>query len=225
MPAPTIGKYEGSTLTIRVLIADDFELLREGIVAALESHSEIEVVGQAEDGLEAVERARELRPDVLMLDLRMSGHGGMEALDHCRVEIPELKVLVLTANENPNNLRSAIAAGAAGYLTKQTTGEQLCEAVLTVHDGGLVLAPSLANSLIPDDAAQSDVQRIQPLPFTARQRAIVRLLSTGLTDAEIAEALFISTRTVQYEVSEVKEKAGLTRRSEIARWAVINSLG
>ena len=208
----------------RVLIADDFELLREGIEAALESHDEIEVVGHAENGLEAVERARELRPDVLMLDLRMGAHGGMEALDVCRKEIPEVRILVLTANENPDNLRSAMAAGAAGYLTKQTTGDYLCEAVLAVAGGGLVVAPSLLGALAADDGAEPGAERTVMLALTARQRAIVRLLSSGLTDPEIAGKLFVSTRTVQYDVSQVKEKAGLARRSEIARWAVINSL-
>ena len=212
-------------MSVRVLIADDFELVREGIEIAFESHPEIEVVGHAEDGREAVERARELRPDVIVLDLRMSGHGGMEALDVFREELPEVRVLVLTANENPDNLRAAIAAGAAGYLTKQTHGEELCEAVLTVHRGGLVVAPALANQLSSENTLQSEPQRAEGPTLTPRQRAIVRLLSTGLTDKEIAESLFISVRTVQYDLSEVKKKTGVARRSEIARWAVINSLG
>jgi DNA-binding NarL/FixJ family response regulator len=211
---------------VRVLIADDFELVREGISSALESHPEIEVVGHAADGREAVERARELRPDVIVLDLRMSGHGGMEALDVSRHELPEVKILVLTANENPDNLRAAIAAGAAGYLTKQIRGEELCEAVLTVDRGGLVVAPSLAAHLVPGDGGvtRGDESTLRPA-LSARQRAIVRLVSMGLTDNEIAERLFVSERTVQYELSEVKKKTGLSRRSEIARWAVINSLG
>ncbi len=212
-------------MSVRVLIADDFELVREGIGVALESHPEIEVVGHAEDGREAVSRARALRPDVIVLDLRMSGHGGMEALDSCREQLPEVKVLVLTANENPDNLRAAIAAGAAGYLTKQTRGEELCEAVLEVHRGGLVVAPSLANQLLSESAPRSDGPQAERPTLTARQRAIVRLLSAGLTDDEIAERLFVSARTVQYDLSEVKARTGLSRRSEIARWAVINSLG
>lgn len=212
-------------MSVRVLIADDFELAREGIGIALGSHPEIEVVGHAGDGREAVERARELRPDVVVLDLRMSGHGGMEALDACRVEMPEVRVLVLTANENPDNVRAAIAAGASGYLTKQTRGDELCDAVLTVHRGGSVIAPSLAKHLLTEDTAESDPQSTERPTLTARQRAIVRLLSAGLTDKEIAERLFVSARTVQYDLSEVKEKTGLVRRSEIARWAVINSLG
>ena len=140
------GEVEDRATPCRVLIADDFALLRDGVEAALRSHAGIEVVGHAENGVQAVARARELRPDILMLDLRMSAHGGMEALDACRSEVPEVKVLVLTANENPDNLRSAIAAGAAGFLTKRTRADDLCAAVLTVADGGFVLAPSLVGS-------------------------------------------------------------------------------
>ena len=209
---------------MRVLIADDFELLRDGIEAALESHDGIEVVGRIGNGLEAVERALILCPDVLMLDLRMGVHGGMEALDAVHEQLPKVRVLVLTANENPDNVRSALSAGAAGYLTKRATGEDLCEAVLTVANGGLVIAPSLVASLADDPSGPTGPAPARILALTARQRAVVRMLSSGLTDAEIAARLFVSARTVQYEVSQVKAKAGLVRRSEIARWAVINSL-
>ena len=211
-------------MTVRVLIADDFELLREGIEAALESHPAIEVVGRAGNGLEAVERALVTRPDVLMLDLRMGVHGGMEALDALQTKLPGVRILILTANENPDNLRSALSAGAAGYLTKRATGEDLCEAVLTVANGGLVIAPSLVGALVEDPSGRTGPTPTRILALTARQRAVVRMLSSGLTDAEIATRLFVSARTVQYEVSQVKAKAGLVRRSEIARWAVINSL-
>jgi len=208
----------------RVLIADDFALMREGIRAALESNDGIEVVGQAENGLEAVERAQELRPDVLILDLRMGDHGGMEALDACRELNSEVKVLVLTANENPDNLHSAIAAGATGYLTKQATGGDLSSAVLAVAAGSRVVAPSLVGSLATNDVERSADERAALRTLTARQRAVVRLLSAGLTDTEIAEKLFVSTRTIQHDLSQVKRKAGLSHRSEVARWAVINAL-
>jgi DNA-binding NarL/FixJ family response regulator len=212
-------------VTVRVLIADDFELAREGIAVALGADPEIEVVGHAEDGREALERARELRPDVVVLDLRMAGHGGMEALDAFPAELPEAKVLVLTANENPENVQAAIGAGAAGYLTKQASGAQLCEAVLAVARGGLVIAPSLADPRPPGEGRGSGDEAVEQSALTSRQRAIVRLLSAGLTDREIAARLYVSVRTVQYDLSEVRAKTGLARRSEIARWAVIHSLG
>jgi NarL family two-component system response regulator LiaR len=210
---------------IRVLIADDYELAREGIALALGSHPEIEVVGCAEDGREAVERARELGPDIVVLDLRMAGHGGMEALDAFSTELPDTRVLVLTANENPDNARAAIEAGAAGFLTKQTSGDELCEAVLAVARGGLVIPPSLSEPLAPGGSPGLSPELVAQPTLSARQRAIVRHLSMGLTDQEIADRLYVSVRTVQYELSEVRSKTGLARRSEIARWAVIHSLG
>jgi DNA-binding NarL/FixJ family response regulator len=213
-------------VSVRALIADDFELAREGIAIALESHPEIEVVGHAEDGREAVARARELSPDVVVLDLRMAAHGGMEALDAFATELPQTKVLVLTANENPDNVRAALEAGAAGYLTKQTPPEELCAAVLAVSRGSIVVAPALADPGSGDEPGPESPSGVAGQPsLTARQRTIVRLLSSGLTDQEIADRLFVSVRTVQYDLSEVKSKTGLVRRSEIARWAVIHSLG
>ena len=193
-------------MSVRVLIADDFALVRDGIEIALESHPEIAVVGAAEDGRQALSRARELHPDVVLLDLRMPGHGGMEALDAFRDQLPEVRVLVLTANESADSRRAAIDAGAAGYLTKQTSEAKLCEAVLTVA-GSRAVGRRAERSLL-----------------TARQRAVVRWLSTGLTDGEIAERLFVSARTVQYEIRQVKQRTGLESRAQLARWAVVNSL-
>lgn len=211
-------------LSVRVLIAEDFALVRSGIERVLEAHPQIEVVGVAADGLEAVSSAAKLRPDVVVLDLRMSGHGGMEALDSLTEQFPEVKVLVLTANENPANVRAALAGGAAGYLTKHVPADELCAAVIAVDRGAVVVTPSLAAHLHGENGEPTDgVEQVGVL--TIRQRKIVRLVSEGRTDGEIAELLFISPRTVQYEVAEIKRRAGLQRRSEIARWAVIHSLG
>jgi DNA-binding NarL/FixJ family response regulator len=213
-------------MSVRVLIADDFELVRAGIESALRADPEIEVVSHASDGREALEQARRLRPDVVILDLRMSGQGGMEALDAFREQLPDVRVMILTANANPDNLDAAIAAGAVGYLTKQSSVEDLCEAVGEVHRGGVVLARSLAGRRSPEHALArvADAPSERPT-LTGRQRMVVRHISTGLTDAEIAQRLFVSVRTVQYELAEIKRMTGLSRRSEIARWAVINSLG
>jgi DNA-binding NarL/FixJ family response regulator len=213
-------------MSVRVLIADDFELVRAGIESALRAEPEIEVVSHASDGREALEQARRLRPDVVILDLRMSGQGGMEALDAFREQLPGVRVMILTANANPDNLDAAIAAGAAGYLTKQSSVEDLCEAVVEVHRGGVVLAPSLADRRPAERPAERVGDNSNERPtLTGRQRMVVRHISTGLTDAEIADRLFVSVRTVQYELAEIKRMTGLSRRSEIARWAVINSLG
>jgi DNA-binding NarL/FixJ family response regulator len=150
----------------------------------------------------------------------------MQALDAFREHLPEVRVLVLTANENPDNLRAAIAAGAAGYLSKQSPVEELNEAVIKVARGGLVVAPSLADKLLSEGASEDDPAGSGDQPaLTGRQRIVVRLVSSGMTDPEIADRLFVSVRTVQYELAEIKRVTGLSRRSEIARWAVINSLG
>lgn len=209
-------------MSVRVLVVDDFALMREGIATALEVDPDIEVVGLAADGLDAFGLARDLEPDVVVLDLRMSEHGGMEALELCTEHLPETKVLILTANENPSNLQAALTAGASGFLTKETGGDQLRKAVIAVHQGETVLAPALAARVAARDSRVQPPER-QP-DLTARERQIVRLLSKGLTDKEIAAQLFVGVRTVQYDLSSVRRKTGLSSRSELARWAVIRSL-
>ncbi len=213
-------------VNIRVLIVDDFSLVREGIANALAEHPEIEVVGRAADGREALERGHELHPDVVLLDLGMPEHGGMEALYAYRRELPEARVLVLTANENPEVLLDAVTAGAVGYLTKRATVEELCEAVVAVHHGGSVVTPCLAAHLMREYAAASrgEASPLRPR-LTGRERTIVHLVSRGLTDKEIAEQLFVSPRTVGYHLTKIRQKTGVSRRSQIARWAVTHSLG
>jgi len=209
-------------MAVRVLLADDFELVRDGVRITLESDPAITVVGEAEDGRQALERARELLPDVLVLDLRMSDHGGMEALHAITDQLPEVRPLVLTANVDPDSVRVALAAGAAGYVSKRVDGDELCEAVLAVARGELVVSVPEPTPPAAGGAPRPPGPR---LVLSRRQRAVVRLLAAGLTDREIAERLFVSVRTVQYDLRDVKNRTGLSRRSEIARWAVIHSLG
>lgn len=205
-------------MTVKVLVVDDFALMRDGIAAALEVDPMIEIVGRASHGVEGFELARELTPDVVVLDLRMPEHGGMEALELCTRHLPETKVLILTANENPSNLQAAMAAGASGFLTKGVEGSVLRDAVIAVHSGGEVLAPALAAQL-----RRSPTGGDRP-ELTPRERRVVRLLSRGSTDREIAAELFVAVRTVQYDLTSVRRKTGLSSRSELARWAVIHSL-
>src|SRR3954454_17901778 len=123
-------------MKIAILLIDDFPLLNQGLAAAFESDPAMTVVGQAEDGQEGLRLARELRPDVVVLDLAMPGMGGMTLLEKLRTELPDTKVLTMTANEKAQPLLDAVAGGAAGYLTKRSTREELRQAVITVHGGG-----------------------------------------------------------------------------------------
>jgi DNA-binding NarL/FixJ family response regulator len=206
---------------IRVLLVDDFPLVREGIAAALEADPAIEVVGQADTAAEGLERARELRPDVIVLDMRMPGACGVVLLEQLAAELPQIKVLVMTASEKADTLLQAIAAGAAGYLTKRATRLELVDAVITIHGGGSVVAPQLAAELLRDyrRVARGGGGTGRSL-LTAREREIVGLVSEGMTDKEIAGRLFISPRTVQNQLGRIREKTGSGRRSELARWAV-----
>jgi DNA-binding NarL/FixJ family response regulator len=206
---------------IRVLVADDFPLIREGMVRALERDPAIEVVGEAGDGHEALEKSKELAPDVIVLDMRMPGVGGAVVLERLRAELPDIRVLVVTASESPERLLDAVAAGANGYLSKRTSGEELRQAVITTYGGGSVIAPGLAGHLLREFSAgqRGEPSSIRPL-LGPRELEIIRLVAQGMTDNEIGAKLFISPRTVQNHLTNVRDKTGLRRRSELARWAV-----
>jgi DNA-binding NarL/FixJ family response regulator len=209
------------TMHIRVLVADDFPLVREGMVGALERHPAIEVVADAADGEEALRLAHELTPDVVVLDMRMPGLAGPVVLERLRAELPDVRVLVVTASESPEQLLDAVAAGASGYLSKRTTGEELQQAVITTYGGGSVVAPELAGHLLREySAGQRGVgTSVRPV-LGPRELEILRLVAQGLTDNEIGAQLFISPRTVQNHLTSIRDKTGLRRRSALARWAV-----
>ena len=212
-------------MNIRVLVVDDFPLVREGLAAALGRDPGIEVVGQAENGAEGLRLAHELRPDVALVDLHMPLGGGMMLLERLRTELPGVRAVVLTASEKGETLLDAVAAGAAGYLTKRASHEELRQAVITVHGGGSVIAPSLAGHLLRQFAgAHAGGEPAEPRPLlSAREQEILRLVSRGMTDKQIAGRLFISPRTVQNHLTRMREKTGTRRRSELTRWAVIHA--
>jgi DNA-binding NarL/FixJ family response regulator len=211
-------------MSIRVVVADDFPLMRAAVVTALGTHPEIEVVGEASDGLEALELVRQMHPDVVLLDLSMPRLGGLEALTRMRDEWPELRVLIMTASEKQENLVQAVGAGAAGYITKRSTDAQLCEAVTTVHSGGAAVSPSLTSGLLRALSGESPVSMRSGAGLSQREREVLRLVADGHTDDEIALALSISPRTVQAHLARVRDKTGVRRRSELARWAAENDL-
>jgi DNA-binding NarL/FixJ family response regulator len=212
-------------MKIRVVVADDFPLVREGVVRALNQDPGIVVVAQAENGQEALDVAEELHPDVMILDLRMPDLGGLAVLDKLRSTQPDIRVIVMTASEQASTLLDAIAAGAAGYLSKRSTGEELRQAVITAHGGGSVITPSLASHLLKEFSSSARGEQSAVRPLQGRELDVLRLVVQGKTDNEIGQELFISPRTVQNHLTRIREKTGLRRRSELTRWAVEHAIG
>jgi DNA-binding NarL/FixJ family response regulator len=212
-------------MKIRVVVADDFPLVRDGVARALDADPGIEVIAQAANGLEALELADKLRPDVLILDLRMPDLGGLAVLDKLRTAAPEIRILVMTASEQAGTMLDAIAAGAAGYLSKRSTGEELRQAVITAHAGGSVITPSLASHLLKEFSSSARGEGSSVRPLQGRELDVLRLVVQGKTDNEIGQELFISPRTVQNHLTRIREKTGLRRRSELTRWAVEHAIG
>jgi len=212
-------------MKIRVLVVDDFPLVREGLTASLEVDPDIDVVGQADDGESGLRMACELRPDVVLTDMRMPGLGGPVLLSRLRQELPETRVLVVSASEKAETLLEAVAAGAAGYLSKRCSGRELRHAVITVHGGGSVITPSLAKHLLREycHVSRGEPMSVRPL-LAHREQEVLRLLAQGHTDREIGLQLYISPRTVQNHLTRIREKTGMRRRSELARWAVEHAM-
>jgi DNA-binding NarL/FixJ family response regulator len=212
-------------MNIRVLLVEDFPLVREGLAAALERDPAITVVGQAENGREGLEMAHALRPDIVLLDLHMPELGGMMLLERLRAELPGTKTIVITATEKGEPLLDAVAAGASGYLTKRSGGEELRQAVLTVHGGGSVIAPALAGHLLRaySRASTGESPEVRS-KLTATEHEVLRLVAQGLTDKQIAERIYVSPRTVQNHLARIRDKTDLRRRSELARWAVLHAV-
>jgi DNA-binding NarL/FixJ family response regulator len=212
------------TMNIRVVVAEDFPLVREAVVGALNRDPAIEVVGEAATGREAIDLAESLHPDVMILDLVMPDLGGIEVLEKLRISQPQIRSIVLTASEQATHLLDAIAAGAAGYLSKRAVGEELRQAVITAYGGGSVITPSLAIHLLKEysSAARGEQSAIRPLK--GRELEVLRLVVDGKTDNEIGKELYISPRTVQTHLTKIREKTGLRRRSELTRWAIKHAI-
>lgn len=192
-------------MAIRLLLVDDFPLVRSGIAAALRNEAGIDVVGQADTAADAIPLAMQHEPDVVLLDLGLPDESGLVVISRLADKLPQARVLVITASENVELLSSALAAGAVGYLTKRATPRELCDAVVTIHGGGIVVDAGLAGEVRP--------------ALTERERQVIHLVAEGMTDKEIAGSLFVSPRTVQNQLTSIRRKLGLGRRSELAHWA------
>lgn len=203
---------------IRVLIADDHAVVRQGLKTYLQLIDGIDVVGEAADGSEAIERVRDLVPDVVLMDLVMPRVGGIEAIREIRAVSPSTKVLVLTSFTEDEKVFAAVKAGAAGYLLKDVQPDDLAEAVRVVHRGEALLHPSIAARLMQEFA--STAERNTPDALTEREMDVLRQLARGQSNKEIALELGVAEKTVKTHVSNILQKLHLADRTQAALYAV-----
>lgn len=207
---------------IKILVVDDHALMRDGIRALLVLHDDIEIVGEAANGNEAIEKARELAPDVVIMDIAMPEMDGLEATRRLSKKNPRVKVLILTQYDNKEYILSGIKAGAAGFVPKRALGSELVSAIRAVYHGDSFLYPSAATALIKDYRLQAEGDSYDTL--TPREREILKLIADGYTSRQIAEKLFISLKTVLGHRAKIMEKLGLHNRTELIKYAMRKGL-
>jgi NarL family two-component system response regulator LiaR len=208
---------------IRVLIADDHPVVREGLRALLETRPELELVGQAADGREAVEQARTLQPDVILMDIVMPRLDGIAAIREIKRANPAARILVITSFAEDEQLFPAIKAGALGYLLKDSSPQELIQAIHNVCEGRAAVHPTIALRLLRELNQPSDLPPAEE-PLTARELEILTLLAKGLSNHQIAERLVISERTVGTHVSSILGKLHLANRTQAALYALREGL-
>ncbi len=210
---------------IRILIADDHSIVREGVRMILDSEDDFEVVGEASTGREALEEARRLRPDVVVMDISMPDMTGIEATGKISGELPAVQVMGLTMHEDEGYVFELLKAGAAGYVLKRAAAEDLVAAVRAAHQGEAFLYPSVAKVVIQDFLHRATAQDQATLDgLTDREREVLTLIAEGLTNQEIAGRLFISIKTVQTHRAHIMEKLNLHDRTELVRYAIRKGL-
>lgn len=209
---------------LRVLVVDDHALFREGIVGILNGHPDICVVGEASDGLEALVMARDLRPDVILMDITMPGTDGIEATRQIKQEQPAVKVIMLTVRDEDERLFEAIRSGADGYLLKTIRARQLVDMLGAVQRGEAAIGPALATRMLEEfrrlaSASVASAETESLTLLTPREREVLSLIARGASDREIASELTVSLYTVKAHVRSLLQKLQVTSRRDAARLA------
>jgi DNA-binding NarL/FixJ family response regulator len=228
--APRSDDGKGSE-PIRVLIADDHALFRRGLEMVLEEEDDIDLVGQASDGTEAVTVAGESLPDVVLMDIRMPKSSGIEACRATKEVAPSAKIVMLTISDEEEDLFEAIRAGASGYLLKDIPLDEVAEAVRAVHGGQSLINPSMAGKLLTEfatlakrDSEEEQAQHVAPPKLTDREMEVLKLVARGMNNRDIAKELFISENTVKNHVRNILEKLQIHSRMEAVMIAVRQKL-
>jgi NarL family two-component system response regulator LiaR len=208
---------------IRVLIADDHSIVRKGIGALLATEPSVQVVGEACNGLEAIDKFKTLQPDVVLMDMVMPEMDGLEAIRHLIEYQPEIRILVLTSFASIEMILPAIKAGALGYLLKDSSPEELVNAIHQVHCGNSTLHPAVARKLLNEISQPSD-QQGSTEPLTERETTVLKLVAQGYSNRDIANELTISEATVRTHVSHILAKLELSSRTQAALYALRKGL-
>lgn len=211
--------YNFQTQTIRILITDDHAIVREGLRTFISTEPGMEVVGEAVDGVEAVQKACDLKPDVILMDMAMPRMGGLEAIYKIKEQYPEAQILVLTSFSDDETVFPAIKAGALGYLLKNTSPDRLLSAIRDVHQGKPSMSRDIASKLMRELQRKSDLPPTTE-PLTDREMDVLKLVAQGMTNQEIADELVISEGTVRTHVSNILSKLHLANRTQAALYAL-----
>ncbi|CUU59988.1 DNA-binding response regulator [Frankia sp. CcI49] len=213
---------------IRVLIVDDHALFRRGLEMVLAQEVDIEVVGEAADGSEAVTMAAEMAPDIVLMDVRMPRRGGIDATSAIKEKVPSAKIVMLTISDEEADLFDAIKAGAMGYLLKEISIDEVAADIRAVYNGQSLISPSMASKLLSEFAAMIKTKDDRPqLPtprLTDREMEVLRLVAKGLNNRDIAKQLYISENTVKNHIRNILEKLQLHSRMEAVVYAVREKL-
>jgi len=211
---------------IRVLVADDHAIVREGICALLKAQPDITVIGEAPDGYEALAKVQELHPDIVLMDLAMPNMSGLVATQRIKEESPQTQVLALTVHEDEEYFYGALAAGASGYLLKGVISSELVAAIRAVHQGKVYIDPSIAGKLVTTciRGMRSGDERQGLDSLTKREREVLKLIGEGRTNQEIADILYLSPNTVQTHRSRIMDKLKLQNRAELIKFALHKGL-
>ena len=209
---------------IRLLLVDDHAILRDGLRALLSYYPDVEVVGEAEDGLQAIECVERLAPDVVVMDIAMPGMNGLEASRRIRQSHPETRILVLTQYDDKRYVLPFLRAGVSGYVLKRALGSDLIQAVRTAAKGEGFLFPSVTSTVLEELRQRPDNDLEGASPLTPREREILRRVAAGETSRQIAAALDLSAKTVEWHRGNLMTKLGLRSVAELVRYAIEHGL-
>lgn len=205
---------------IRILIADDHSIVREGVRMILAGQEDFDVVGEASTGREALEQARALRPDVVVMDISMPDMNGIEATRRIRQEAPDCAILALTIHEDEQYCFQMLDAGVLGYVPKRAAPEDLVKAIRVVHRGQVFLYPSMASALVTDYLTRMEQGEEESDSLTEREREVLTLIAQGMLNREIADKLTISVKTVERHRENIMNKLNLHSRTELVKYAI-----